>query len=162
MTILRNCLNNDHFAWLRKSCKKHCEWPLTGLTFRILRAYNPLHGAPPSRRDGAPQKLLTDTRWQSVRLPSAPGALMLFGISGGGIVEIPGCLTGESEERETWTAESLRAASLARDGGRTRLRRYTFQVNTMVSWVRDCLGDQSGTSSNVVISRFEFSSNLRV
>ena len=24
---------------------------------------------------------------------------------------IPGCLTGESEERETWTAESLRAAS---------------------------------------------------
>jgi len=23
----------------------------------------------------------------------------------------PGCLTGESEERETWTAESLRAAS---------------------------------------------------
>ena len=25
---------------------------------------------------------------------------------------VPGCLTGESEERETWTAESLRAASL--------------------------------------------------
>jgi len=24
---------------------------------------------------------------------------------------IPGCLIGESEERETWTAESLRAAS---------------------------------------------------
>jgi hypothetical protein len=24
---------------------------------------------------------------------------------------VPGCLTGESEERETWTAESLRAAS---------------------------------------------------
>ena len=23
---------------------------------------------------------------------------------------VPGCLTGESEERETWTAESLRAA----------------------------------------------------
>jgi hypothetical protein len=28
-----------------------------------------------------------------------------------GIFLIPGCLTGESEERETWTAESLRAAS---------------------------------------------------
>ena len=25
--------------------------------------------------------------------------------------KVPGCLTGESEERETWTAESLRAAS---------------------------------------------------
>ena len=28
-----------------------------------------------------------------------------------GIFLVPGCLTGESEERETWTAESLRAAS---------------------------------------------------
>jgi len=28
-----------------------------------------------------------------------------------GISPVPGCLTGESEERETWTAESLRAAS---------------------------------------------------
>jgi hypothetical protein len=28
---------------------------------------------------------------------------------------VPGCLTGESEERETWTAESLRAAILERD-----------------------------------------------
>jgi hypothetical protein len=27
---------------------------------------------------------------------------------------VPGCLTGESEERETWTAESLRAAFRAR------------------------------------------------
>src|SRR5579883_1957504 len=26
--------------------------------------------------------------------------------------EVPGCLTSESEERETWTAESLRAAFL--------------------------------------------------
>jgi hypothetical protein len=29
----------------------------------------------------------------------------------GGITLVPGCLTGESEERETWTAESLRAVS---------------------------------------------------
>jgi hypothetical protein len=28
-----------------------------------------------------------------------------------GGASVPGCLTGESEERETWTAESLRAAS---------------------------------------------------
>src|SRR5260370_36562678 len=30
---------------------------------------------------------------------------------GVGTALVPGCLTGESEERETWTAESLRAAS---------------------------------------------------
>src|SRR5262245_29504555 len=29
----------------------------------------------------------------------------------GGAASVPGCLIGESEERETWTAESLRAAS---------------------------------------------------
>jgi hypothetical protein len=28
---------------------------------------------------------------------------------GEGTGSVPGCLTGESEERETWTAESLRA-----------------------------------------------------
>jgi hypothetical protein len=49
-------------------------------------------------------------------------------------------LTIESEERETWTAESLRAAILdpegfgfsARAWPRKRLRRSTFQVNTIV------------------------------
>jgi hypothetical protein len=47
-------------------------------------------------------------------------------------------LTSESEERETWTAESLRTVvdgrSLLRSGGavRTRLRRSTFQVNTLM------------------------------
>ncbi|HEY6257144.1 MAG TPA: hypothetical protein VIY51_15275 [Xanthobacteraceae bacterium] len=33
------------------------------------------------------------------------------GLPAGGTVRVPGCLTSESEERETWTAESLRAAS---------------------------------------------------
>ena len=33
-------------------------------------------------------------------------------LAGEGIVMVPGCLTSESEERETWTAESLRAALL--------------------------------------------------
>src|SRR5262252_6692475 len=36
------------------------------------------------------------------------GSPALFGERG---FAVPGCLTGESEERETWTAESLRAAS---------------------------------------------------
>src|SRR5580704_19223722 len=39
----------------------------------------------------------------------ASAALRL--VRGEGILVVPGCLTGESEERETWTAESLRAAS---------------------------------------------------
>ena len=90
---------------------------------------------------------------------------------------IPGCLIGESEERETWTAESLRALprskSDLRDGwSRKRLRRSTFQVNTLSckrqacvrckSYVRPALIGKRGTSSNVVISRAKFSSNLRV
>ena len=44
--------------------------------------------------------------------------------------KVPGCLTGESEERETWTAESLRAASgrgkPCAEKARKRLRRSTF------------------------------------
>jgi hypothetical protein len=39
----------------------------------------------------------------------------LSGISEGGTASVPGCLIGESEERETWTAESLRAASSIED-----------------------------------------------
>src|SRR5215467_7685666 len=77
--------------------------------------------------------------------------------SGEGVGLIPGCLTGESEERETWTAGSLRTVSS--DGairswrGRwKRLRRYTFLGHHC-----DHASDQSGTSSNVVISRFKFS-----
>src|SRR5579872_3251839 len=58
-----------------------------------------------------------------------------------GALARPGCLTGESEERETWTAESLRAGcvwwpceskAIHMPSGRTRLRRYTFQVNTKI------------------------------
>ena len=54
----------------------------------------------------------------------------------------PGCLTSESEERETWTAESLRAAfregAILQEGGRTRHRRYTFLGTTPCR-----LGEQS-------------------
>src|ERR1700684_2047589 len=45
----------------------------------------------------------------------------------------PGCLTSKDEERETWTAESLRiserlkASAFRVSGSDERLRRYTFQ-----------------------------------
>ena len=51
----------------------------------------------------------------------------------GGGLPAPGCLKSESEERETWTAESLRAASGDRSSLRSKgvavriLRRSTFQ-----------------------------------
>src|SRR6266480_686711 len=50
-------------------------------------------------------------------------------VSGGGTTLVPGCLTSESEERETWTAGSLRAASsregaAGRDFGGTRFRSH--------------------------------------
>jgi len=43
----------------------------------------------------------------------------------------PGCLTSEDEERETWTAESLRVSVIENFGFQAlrldeRLRRYTF------------------------------------
>src|ERR1700746_2704017 len=91
----------------------------------------------------------------------------LSGSPGGGTALVPGCLTGESEERETCTAESLRAASrmetyVFEGSVRTRLRRSTFQVNTLSRagagacdanrpcWIQL---DRSGTSSNVVMGR---------
>src|ERR1051325_4609269 len=82
--------------------------------------------------------------------PMEVGGLVLRrlpGRSGEGTSAVPGCLTSESEERETWTAESLRTA--ASDGAiRTghgrwkRLRRYTFLGQHC-----DHASDQSGTSS---------------
>src|SRR5262249_24049236 len=100
----------------------------------------------------------------------------LSGSPGGGTALVPGCLTGESEERETWTAESLRAASrretyVFEGSGRTGLRRSTFQVNTLsragtgaCDAKRACWNqlDRSGASAKVVIGREKFSSNLRV
>ncbi len=49
----------------------------------------------------------------------------------------PGCLTSEDEERETWTAESLRVSVNEGFGFRglrpdERLRRYTFKGYTIV------------------------------
>jgi hypothetical protein len=59
-------------------------------------------------------------RYSVTRLPiviGGPPASTTLGFDGppvppeGGATLVPGCLTGESEERETWTAESLRAVS---------------------------------------------------
>ena len=72
---------------------------------------------------------------------------------GEGTGSVPGCLTGESEERETWTAESLRAVfsvsireAAGRDFGGLTFR-STRKV-TRVAW-------RVWTSSNVVISRIQ-------
>src|SRR5882757_9197816 len=94
--------------------------------------YSPHDGAPPTlRRDGAPAKLLTNgvTRHPSLaRMTWASATPSKCG--GGEPLWFPGCLTSEPEERETWTARSLRTAFRLRatscESGRKRLRRYTF------------------------------------
>jgi hypothetical protein len=67
------------------------------------------------RREVAPSKLLTDTGEQASDEASDAGSFDGFSGAPGMGSAIPGCLTGESEERETWTAESLRAASSGGD-----------------------------------------------
>jgi hypothetical protein len=120
------------------------------LTMPAPKAYIDLTTRCPLRRDGASAKPLTvyGERASGHDLVATSDAR---GFGGSGFCrrrsrKAPGCLTGESEERETWTAESLRAASSNGEGwGRKawafsarerpwkRLRRSTFQVNTMVS-----------------------------
>jgi hypothetical protein len=80
-------------------------------------------------------------------------------------------LTSEDEERETWTAESLRASDIhelrllivrdwTKDFGGTRFKGYTIVVRDVNRRQLVDFGQQKngGTSSNVVISRFEVSS----
>ena len=83
--------------------------------------------------------------------------------------EAPGCLKSESEERETWTAESLRAASSNGEGlglfrkssGHGRdFGGLTFQ-GFLHCPIAQAIG-RVGTSSNVVTSREKVLSNLRV
>jgi hypothetical protein len=90
------------------------------LTIRRAEAYIRPIGAPfrKLRLDGAPLKLLTG----SVKMPPIVFGSMSFddafrclagsvtGLSKLEVARSPGCLTSESEERETWTAGSLRAA----------------------------------------------------
>ena len=69
-------------------------------------ARRPLHGAMARLRSSS---LITVTR--PPILVGGGRLRRLSGLPGSGDRPVPGCLTGESEERETWTAESLRAAS---------------------------------------------------
>src|SRR5262249_3913995 len=74
------------------------------------------------------------------RLPIPIGGCGLRRLSGspeGGIATIPGCLTGESEERETWTAESLRTASAKEKSFCSAVMEETSAV--------DVLGQHSGS-----------------
>ena len=59
---------------------------------------------------------------------------------------VPGCLTGESEERETWTAESLRAASSNGEGFGFFRKRAAMEETSAVDVSGqhyDRLGEQS-------------------
>src|SRR5580692_5866725 len=85
-------------------------------------------------------------------------------MSGRRSCKAPGCLKSESEERETWTAESLRAASSNGEGLRFFCKRcghgrdfggLTFQ-GFLHRPIAQAIG-RVGTSSNVVISRDQFS-----
>ena len=80
--------------------------------------------------------------------------------------EVSGCLTSESEERETWTAESLRTASSIEEAsaffgnGAVMEETSAVDVSGQHYWISQrasFAGDKSGTSSNVVISRDQFS-----
>jgi hypothetical protein len=84
-------------------------------------------------------------------------------------------LTSEDEERETWTAESLRVSEYlkasafifrdwTKDFGGTRFKGYTIVARDVnrrrLSARSEKIGSakNGGTSSNVVISRFKVSS----
>jgi hypothetical protein len=116
------------------------------------------------RRDDAPAELLTETRWISFRSARKLGA-WVFLRKEGGTGTVPGCLTSESEERETWTAESLRAVFLLKERGRPDETRR-FNVFGQHAWSRRDASHEVArrvwTSSNVVIGRIGSQCNLRV
>jgi hypothetical protein len=71
------------------------------------------------RRDGASAKPLTVYTVNHPAMTYGHVGCAGFGGSGhfpGRDREVPGCLKSESEERETWTAESLRTASPNEEG----------------------------------------------
>ena len=87
--------------------------------------------------------LLSDTTIDTSRLESfivgkGVGTLPLRKV---GASTVPGCLTSEDEERETWTAESLRVSLLKSFGfsDRDRTKDFggtRFKGNTMTSSLR--------------------------
>src|SRR5258706_12055089 len=70
----------------------------------------------------------------------------LSGSPGRGTAMVPGCLTGESEERETWTAESLRAALSRRSNSSTEAADETSAVDVSGQHC-GCEGEQSSEQS---------------
>ncbi len=78
------------------------------------RRRGPIYAHTARRRLGAMTRLRSSSLIFGDQPPISIGGLGFDGSPGNpgrGIFVVPGCLTSESEERETWTAESLRAAS---------------------------------------------------
>jgi hypothetical protein len=103
-------------GWQARNCRRSADRNLskilwaTWLTSSEGAAYIPATRRAAARCDGAPSKLLTDS---GELPPTGSRGFRLRRLSGTperGHSFASGCLTGESEERETWTAESLRAA----------------------------------------------------
>jgi hypothetical protein len=93
--------------------------------------YTPHSARPPPRRDGAPLKLLTDSGEQASDKYRGLGLRRFFSVPEGGIALAPRSLTSESEERETWTAESWRGRFLARGAAGRDFGGTRFRFNTM-------------------------------
>src|ERR1700733_5329111 len=121
----------------KKTGKKCHLWRSTGLISRVARLtiregedYIHSLGRAAAGRDGASAKPLTvHTVTDHSAIQSWPCSRRRVGCAGFGAPasagvflnerrsrKVPGCLTSESEERETWTAESLRTA-FANGGG---------------------------------------------
>ena len=148
-------LRNSNFSWLTRSGAAH-------INPAIRRAVR-------YRRDDAPAKLLTSGVTRHPALSEVLGFGGFPALREGGPPWSPGCLTSESEERETWTAESLRTASSngegasffpeedghGRDFGGQRLR---YIADLLSAWAQACEGSGSGwTSSKRVICQNQFS-----
>ena len=99
-----------------------------------------------ARRQGAPLQLSSMVGVVHPRSISGGLFCLLFTHCEGWGFWAPGCLTCESEERETWTAESLRAGCVyvavqftwrqaGRDFGGTRFRSTPHFVLSGLSWV---------------------------
>ena len=139
------------------------EFPRFALA-RVLTSFGARAYIRPSRRAarlGVMARLRSSSltiRWTGVRMPSEASC---FGGSPGnrgeGPLRVPGCLTSESEERETWTAGSLRAALFARGVRPDETSAVLRFRSTYRSWLR-AIGIAIGVTDlvkNVVTGRFQ-------